>query len=256
MARGSASSTPAPDGAPARRGLFRRRRAAADGTPKKPGRLAQLRAVFTMTRKADPATPWWMLLGFAGALLVGLLIGWAVGHPWYVLVLAAPIGILAATFILARRAERAAYSQIAGQPGATGAALSSLRRGWSVDAEPVAADPRTQDLVFRAVGRPGVVLVTEGPLPRVNRLAEAERKKTARLLPGVPVHVLHAGDGEDCIPLRKLSGKLGRMRPSLTKNEVSEVSRRLRALGGVRPPIPKGVDPMRVRPDRRAMRGR
>ena len=256
MARGSSSSTPAPDGAPARRGLFGRRKGA-DGTPKKQGRLAQIRAVFTMTRRADPVTPWWMLLGFTVPVLVGLLIGWSIGHPWYVLILAVPIGVLAATFILARRAERAAYSQIAGQPGATGAALSSLRRGWNVEQEPVAVDARTQDLVFRAVGRPGVVLVTEGPLPRVNRLVDAERKKTARIMgPNVPVHVLHAGDGEGQVPLQKLSSKMGRMRPSLTKNEVSEVARRLRALGGVRPPIPKGVDPMRVRPDRRAMKGR
>ncbi|MFN0282365.1 MAG: DUF4191 domain-containing protein [Kineosporiaceae bacterium] len=254
MARGSSRSAPVPDAAPARRGLLRRR--PKDGVPKKQGRLSQLRDVFRMTRRSDRALPWWMLLGFTGPVVLGYLVGLAIGHPWYLLVLAVPTGVLAATFILARRAERAAYAQIAGQPGATGAALSSLRRGWNVDQEPVAVDARTQDLVFRAVGRPGVVLVTEGPLPRVNRLAEAERKKTARLLPNVPVHVMHAGDGSDQVPLQKLSGKLGRMRPSLTKTEVSEVSRRLRALGGVRPPIPKGVDPTRVRPDRKAMRGR
>jgi hypothetical protein len=254
MARGPSGGTPAPDAAPAPRGLLRRR--PRSGAPKKQGRLAQLKAVFVMTRRSDRALPWWMLLAFAGPVLAGYLVGLAVGHPWYALVLAAPTGVLGATFVLARRAERAAYAQIAGQPGATGAALSSLKRGWSVEQEPVAVDARTQDLVFRAVGRPGVVLVTEGPLPRVNRLAEAERKKTSRLLPNVPVHVMHAGDDPDQVPLRKLSGKLGRMRPSLTKSEVSEVSRRLRALGGVRPPIPKGVDPTRVRPDRKAMRGR
>lgn len=255
MARGSSGSSPTPDAAPARRG-FLRRRGGGDGAPKKQGRVAQLRAVFTMTRKADPALPWWMLLGFFGPVALGVAIGAAVGHPYYVLVLSVPLGFLLATFILARRAERAAYTQIAGQPGAVGAALTSLRRGWNVDQEPVAFDQRTQDLVFRAVGRPGVVLVTEGPLPRVNRLADAERKKMARLLPNVPVTVLHAGDGADQVPLQKLNGKLTRMRPAISKQEVSEVSRRLRALGGVRPPIPKGVDPTRVRPDRKAMRGR
>lgn len=209
-----------------------------------------------MTRRADPALPWWMLAGLLVPIAVGFGIGVAIDHRWYLLVLSVPLGVLAATFILARRAERAAYAQIAGQAGAAGAALTSLRRGWNVDAEPVAFDQRTQDLVFRAVGRPGVVLVTEGPLPRVNRLADAERKKTARLLPNVPVHVIHAGDGEEQVPLAKLSSKITRMRPALTKDEVSEVTRRLRALGGVRPPIPKGVDPTRVRPDRKAMRGR
>lgn len=215
-----------------------------------------MRAVYTMTKGVDPSVTWWMLLGLVVPVAVAVLIGVAIGHWVYMLILGLPLGVLVATFILARKAERAAYAQIAGQPGATGAALTSLRKGWNVDQEPVAVDPRTQDLVFRAVGRPGIVLVTEGPLPRVNRLVDAERKKVNRILPNVPVVVVNAGDGEDQVPLPKLSGKLGRMRPALTKDEVSEVSKRLRALGGVRPPIPKGIDPMRLRPDRKAMRGR
>ena len=72
----------------------------------------------------------------------------------------------------------------------------------------------------------------------------------------MPVTILLCGDGEDQIPLRKLSGKIMRLKPTLTKTEVGEVAKRLRALGGVRPPIPKGVDPIRVRPDRRATKGR
>ena len=46
------------------------------------------------------------------------------------------------------------------------------------------------------------------------------------------------------------------MRPAITKAEVSEVAKRLRALGAARLPIPKGVDPMRARPDRKAVKGR
>lgn len=225
--------------------------------PKKQGRIAQLRAVFRMTRKADPAVVWWMLLVFAGTMLVGLLLGLALGHPIYVSVLTLPIAVMLALLILARRAERAAYAQIAGQPGASGAALSNMRRGWNVEQEPVAVDPRTQDLVFRAVGRPGVVLVTEGPLPRVKRLAEQERKRIARVLgPNVPVTIVHAGDEEGQVPLPKLGRTIMKKRPTLTKGEVSEVARRLRALGGARLPIPKGVDPTRARPDRKATRGR
>lgn len=253
MARSSGSTS---DAAPKRRGLFGRRKGGDEGAPKQQGRLKQLLAVYRMTRGVDPALPWWMLLGFVGPIVLGLAIGAWLGHPWYVLVLSVPLGFLVSTFILARRAEKAAYAQISGQPGATGAALTSLRRGWTVEQEPVAFDQRTQDLVFRAVGRPGVVLVTEGPLPRVARLADTERKRTARLLPNVPVHVVHAGDGEEQVPLPKLTGKLTRLKPSLSKDEAAEVSRRLRALGGVRPPIPKGVDPTRLRPDRKAMRGR
>ena len=40
------------------------------------------------------------------------------------------------------------------------------------------------------------------------------------------------------------------------KAEVAAVNKRLKAMGGLRPPLPAGVDPNRVRMDRKAMRGR
>ncbi len=227
------------------------------GKPKKPGRIAQIRQIFIMTRRADPAVVWWMLLTFLATLALGVGIGFAVGHPIYWTVIFLPMGFMLALIVMARRAEKAAFAQLVGQPGATAAALGNLRRGWVVEKAPVAVDPRTQDMVFRAVGRPGVVLVTEGPLPRVAKLADKEAKQVKRVLgEAVPVTVLHAGDGEDQVPLIKLSRTLTRKRAQLTKGQVSEISKRLKALGGVKMPIPKGIDPTRVRPDRKAMRGR
>jgi len=223
--------------------------------PEEMGRFAQFRAVLTMLRKADPAAIVWMVAALVGSTVVGLLIGMAVGHPIYVSILGFMVGILVAIIIMGRRAERAAYTQIGNRKGVVGYALRGLRRGWNVEEQPVAVDPRTQDLLFRAVGRPGVVLVTEGPMPRVAKLAETERKRTARLLPEVPVLVIHAGDGPDQVPAQKLVRHLMRKRPVITKQEVSEVSKRLRALGAARLPIPKGVDPMRMRPDRKATKG-
>jgi Domain of unknown function (DUF4191) len=224
--------------------------------PAKQGRLSQLRAVFSMTRKADPAVVWWMLLAFVGAIAVGFGVGVLVGHPIYVSVLGVITGVLLAVVIMGRRAERAAYAQVADQKGAAGYAMRGLRRGWNVEEQPVAVDPRTQDLVFRAIGRPGIVLVTEGPLPRVNRLVDTERRRLNKVLPEVPVIIVNAGDGEGQVPLQKLSRMIMRKRPALTKAEVSTVAKRLRALGGARLPIPKGVDPTRMRPDRRATKGR
>ena len=58
------------------------------------------------------------------------------------------------------------------------------------------------------------------------------------------------------MPVRKVASKLTRMKPVLTKDEMSVVNKRLKSLGGMRPPIPQGVDPMRARVDRKAMRGR
>lgn len=234
-----------------------RSKSGSESSPPKQGRLAQLRAVYVMTRRQDPAVIWWMLLTLAAAMAVGFLIGVLVGQAIYVTVLGTLVGIMLATIVLARRAERAAFAQLSGQPGASLAALRNIKRGWSIEDQPIAVDPRTQDLVFRAVGRPGVLLVTEGPLPRVNRIAEQERKRIARVLgPEVPVTVLHAGDGEGQVSLRKLRGAVLKLRPKLAKSEVTEVSKRLRALGAAKPPIPKGIDPLRMRPDRKTTRGR
>jgi hypothetical protein len=230
--------------------------------PKKPGRFAQVKKVFTAARKVDPLIPWWMLLAFVAVLVVAVGIGFLVGHPWYAGFVGLPLALLAATLVLSRRAERAAYTALEGQAGASGAALGSLRRGWYFTQEPVAADAtRPTDvanaaMVFRAVGRPGVVLIAEGPQARARRLVESERKKLARIAPGVPVSVLHAGDGEGQVPVRKLSKKITRMKPVLTKQEAAAVNKRLKALGGAKPPIPKGMDPLRARVDRKAMRGR
>lgn len=209
-----------------------------------------------MTRQADPSVTWWMLLVFAGILAAALAIGLATGHPVYATFVGLPLAVLAMTFVLARKAERAAFTQIEGQPGAAGAALRVLRRGWTVEEQPVAVDPRTQDSVFRAVGRPGVVLVSDGPRHRVGKLLEAERRKIARVVPSVPIHLIEAGNGEGQVPLRKVARRVQKLKPRLTKAEVAQVVKRLRSLGGIRPPIPQGIDPFRARPDRRSMRGR
>ncbi len=211
-----------------------------------------------MTVRVDPATRWWLLLAFGGPIVLGLLLGLLVDHPIYFTILGLLLGVLAAMFVLGRRAERAAYVNLEGQKGAAGAALSSIRRGWTIEQEPVAAEARSQDMVFRAVGRGGIVLVGDGPPTRVRRLLEAEKRKVARVVPNVPVHLFTVGDGgsEGEVPLRKLASRVQRLKPQLTKQEVAAVQKRLRALGGIRPPVPKGIDPMNARPDRRAMRGR
>ncbi len=229
---------------------------AAAPTGKKTRWYHQVWQAYQMTRKNDPAVTWIVLAVFFGIIALGLVIGLLIGHWVYVLLLSIPFAALGAMFILARRAETAAYTQIEGQPGAAFAALGTIRRGWTFAQEPVAVDPRTQDMVFRGVGRPGVVLVGEGPASRIGKLLESERKRTARVISGAPITLIQVGDGEGQVALRKLPRAVQKLRPKLTKQEVAEVSKRLTALGGVRLPVPKGVDPMRARPDRKGMRGR
>lgn len=231
-------------------------------TPKKTGRVAQILDVYKASKKADPAIGWWMLLALLGVLAVFLIIGVLIKLPWIFGFFGLLFGILAATITLSRRAEKAAYSQIDGQAGAAGAALTSIRRGWFTDREPVAADvARPGDfasaaMVYRALGRPGVVLVGEGPQARVQKLLNAEKKRVERVAPGVPVILMRVGNGEGEVPLPKLSSKVQRLKPKITKDEMSVVNKRLKALGGLKAALPPGVDPSRARMDRKALRGR
>src|SRR5690606_4599296 len=132
-------------------------------------------------------------------------VGFVLSQPIYFMVLGILFSTIAGMAVLARRAERAAYARIEGQPGAALSALKTIRRGWTFGEEPVAIDPRTQDVVFRGVGRPGIVLVTEGPAHRVARLADGERKKLARILPNVTITVLQVGREEGQVPLPKIA---------------------------------------------------
>ena len=121
--------------------------------------MKQMWQVFQMTRRYDPSAQWLMLLGFLCPCLVGLGLALWLGEGngftialWIVAGVLA--GLLIALVILGRRAERAAYSQIDGQPGAVGAVLrSGLRGGWVGNEMPVAVNGKTQDAVYRA-GRP------------------------------------------------------------------------------------------------------
>ncbi|MGO1316769.1 MAG: DUF4191 domain-containing protein [Cellulomonadaceae bacterium] len=224
--------------------------------PKKRRWYHQVLEAYKMTREQDPAVTWWILGTFVVILALAVGIGLWWGHVWYTTILGLPMAVLGGMFVLARRAEAAAYARIEGEPGAAMAALKTIRRGWTFEENPVAVDPRTQDVVFRGVGRPGVLLVTEGPTTRVRRILEGERKRCARVLPDVKIHVVQVGRDAGQVPLPKLTKAVRRLKPSLNKHEVTVVIKRLTALGAARPPIPKGIDPNRVRPDRKGMRGR
>lgn len=256
------------DGAePAKKGLFGRKKKVKD--PSKPGRVAQVRQVFTMTRKADPAAVWWMVFAALAVMVVAVIIGIWIDQLVYTIILGLPVALLVATIILGRRAEGAAFAQIEGQPGATSAVLGQLRRGWYYEQEPVAAEAGGQmrgmrdlhnaAMVFRAVGRPGVILMAEGPRGAAQRLATSERKRVSRVVgEEVPVHTFIVGTGEGDTALRKVVPTIKKLPKKLSHDEALVVQQRLKALAGKnRPPIPKGIDPTRApRMSRKALRGR
>lgn len=235
--------------------------------PKKPGRVAQIRQGYTAIKQLDPRIGWWMLLAAVLAFVVIVGIGALLGHALYAALVALPSAALAATWVMNRRGNNAMYGALEGKAGASGAALQGLgKRGWYTSEQPVAVDTvrgtKITDvagaaMVFRALGRPGVVLIGEGPnASRVAKLLRSEEKKVARVAPGVPVHRWVVGNADDEVPVRKLSAKLTKMKPVLSKQETAVVNKRLRSLGGLRPPVPAGVDPMRARMDRKALRGK
>lgn len=231
----------------------------ADGT-KKPGRLKQMFEVFKYTQEVDRSTLPLMILAIVGAIAVGVLLTVLIfDSPWYGIFMGLAVGVLIAMIILARKAERAAFDRIKGQTGAALAAMQSIRRGWNVEDEPVQIDPRSQKMLFRASGRAGIAVVAEDSTGISMKLLEKERRSIRRVLQhdNVPVHQIVVGDGEGEVPLHKLPTYMQRMKKQLTKQESAQVTKRLNALHrSLRQQVPKGVDPMRARPNRKAMRGR
>ena len=214
--------------------------------------LSSLAQNWSMTQKVYKLLPFevagFFLAGFAVvAVPIALLLNWPTA-----ILLALPAGLLAATFWFSRRAMRAAYSQIEGQPGAAAAVIQSIRGGnWVVT--PAVAVSKSQDMVSRAVGRPGVVLISEGPSSRVVHLLGNERKRTARWLPEVPIYEIQVGNDEGQVPLTKLQRQLSKLPRNLRGGEVTEIRRRLDALGNAANtmPIPKGPMPTSARQVRR-----
>ena len=223
--------------------MARKQRRKKDG----PGRLAQLRSAYTMTRKADPRIGWILLGIFVAAMVVFTGIGLLLKTPLLWGLLGVSVGLLGVTVVFGRRAERSAYKQVEGQPGASLSALSTLRKGFTVTKEPIAFN-RNQDLVLRVVGKCGVVLIGEGTPSRVQHMLVAEKKRYQRVLGDIPVHDLQAGSGEGQIPLRRLTVAIRKLPRTLNGPQMTELDHRLKALAvnqGTLPipkgPLPKGI---------------
>jgi hypothetical protein len=216
-------------------------------TDENPGRLKQIRLAYTMTKRVDPKIGL-IIAGIGlGTFAVLLVIGFLIGHPIYLGVLGLFAGLLAAVVVFGRRAEKAAFGQMDGQPGAAAAVLNNIKRGWTVT--PVVAATRQQDAVHRAVGRPGIVLVGEGNINRLRPLMAAEKRKMSKAAGDVPVIDIIVGEAEGQIPLKKLQMHLTRMPRTLPPSQVTQINDRLRAMGDLmtNAPIPKGPMPKGAR---------
>ncbi|MFG2720338.1 DUF4191 domain-containing protein [Streptomyces sp. NPDC048416] len=211
------------------------------------GRLKQIALTYKMTRKADSKIG--LVIAGVGIVVLGvfLAIGFLLGHPIYLGILGLLVAVLAMAIVFGRRAERAAFGQMEGQPGAAAAVLQNIGRGWTTT--PAVAMNRSQDVVHRAVGRAGVVLVAEGNPNRVKSLLAAEKKKMARIVVDVPVHDVIVGDGEGQVPLKKVRTTLLKLPRVLSGPQVTAANDRLRAMGDLMSnmPLPKGPMPKGMR---------
>ena len=209
-----------------------------------PGRIKQIRMVAGLVHKANPRALPIVIGSGLGVLVVLVVVGLLTGLGGFLIPLGVLLGILVAVFLFGRFAQTAQYSAIEGQPGAAAAVLQSMRGNWSVT--PAIAANRNMDVVHRAVGRPGVVLVGEGSPNRVGGLLAAEKKRVARVAFDVPIFDFQVGEGQGQIPLKQLQRKIMKLPRDLKGTQVADLNFRLKAL----PPslqAPKGPMPTRGR---------
>ncbi len=192
------------------------------------GRIKQIRLVAGIIRKNNPRAMPIVVLSGVGVLAAFVIAG-LLAHLLPLLIpLGVLTGVMASMLLFGRYAQTAQYAAVEGQPGAAAAILQSMRGNWTVT--PAVAANRSMDVVHRAVGRPGVVLVAEGAPTRVGGLIAAEKKRVSRVALDVPIYDFQVGDGEGQVPIRKLQRKLMRLPRNLTAGQVSDLNHRLKAL--------------------------
>jgi hypothetical protein len=230
--------------------------------PSSMSRRQQVVETYRMTKQADPTVGLWVGGTFVLGAVVGGLLFWLLPASGllgtiFIVIGALLFGVVAALLLFSRRAQRAAYRRIEGQPGAAAAALNMLRRGWTVS--PAVGFNKNQDVVHRVVGPPGIVLVAEGTsASRVRALLATERTKHQRVLPETPITEIVAGNGEGEIALPKLVAHVTKLKRQVKPAEITDILYRLKALDAQRGtlPLPKGPVPTSMKGQRGNLRGR
>ena len=216
--------------------------------PEKQSQLSVLKDAFKLVKGNSPLSLVLCLLVFVLILVFGVIIGNNLGHPIYAGFLSLPLGFLAAFFLFTRFANTAAFSSIEGQLGAGASVLMSIKRGFITT--PAVNVNRDQDMVHRVSGKAGIVLVGEGGFA-VRSLMQDEKRKMERFLSGVPITEVYVGDGQNQVSIRKLQKHLKKLPKKLNTTQLREVRARLRSVGGLNLPMPKGPMPGNVRMPRR-----
>jgi hypothetical protein len=193
-----------------------------------PGRIKQIRMVAGIVREQNPRALWLVAGAGLGVLVIAIVVGLLTSTAPFLIPLGVLVGLLVAMILFGRFAQSAQYSMVEGQPGAAAAILQSMRGNWTVT--PAIAANRNMDVVHRAVGRPGVVLVGEGSPSRLPSLLAAEKKRHSRVAYDIPIYDIQVGEGEGQVPIKKLQRHLMKLPRNLKGPAVADLNARLKAL--------------------------
>lgn len=226
--------------------------------PKDWGTGKQLVETFKLTRQVDPQLLWWVIGSFVAGVVVFTVLGLILTDLWWAwLIVGIFAGAAAAMWVFQWRAKRSMYARFKGQTGSAEVALSLLdKKKWT--STPAIAFTRQQDVVHRAVGPGGIVLIGEGHGNGLRNLLATETKRHEQVAYGTPVTSIIMGDGKGQVPLEDLDKHIRKLPKTLSTSQVDEVVNRLKALDAMRPkvPLPKGPMPSSMKGARAAMRGR
>ncbi|CAN2239769.1 DUF4191 domain-containing protein [Candidatus Planktophila versatilis] len=207
-------------------------------------RFKTIRDAYAVTKSVKPWIGVVLIVTSLVVLAIGITLGFIFDHPVYGGFVTIPVAVLAAMFLFTRVAGSAAYANIEGQMGAGASVLMAIRKGWTTT--PAVAVNRQQDMVHRSVGRAGIVLTGEGGFA-VRQMIQDEKKKAERFAPGVPITEIIVGDGDGQISIRKLQKHVTKLPKKLSAHQMREVRARLKAVGGLSMPIPKGPMPKGIK---------
>lgn len=207
-------------------------------------RFQEFRDAYSITKSVKPWIGFALAAVVLGGFAIAEVIGFATGHPIYAGILGLLTSLVVALVIFTRIAGSAAYASIEGQIGAGASVLMAIRKGWTTT--PAVAVNRNQDMVHRSVGRAGIVLTGEGGSAVLQMIAD-EKKKSERFAPGAPIITIVVGDGAGQVPLKKLQKHVQRLPKNLSAHQMRELRMRLKAVGGMSLPIPKGPMPKGVK---------
>lgn len=201
-------------------------------------KLKTIGMAFKYTTKRDK----WFLPVQAAVVLLPFLIVTALvvflSWSWIWFISAVFIALIGSLITLNTRTTKVISSDAVGRPGA-GYALIENMRGWHMTAA-VAAASET-DMVHRAIGKPGVVLLAEGGA-KSRKLLSQEKKRISRVIGSTPVYTFVVGEGEKQISVKDLRKTLMKLPRNIKAKDANHVHKRLTALGN-QLPMPKGPTP-------------